>query len=78
MSIAAVPESSRSAGPWASRRPPIASSRPARARDGVENERLLGPIREVHAASYYAYGARRMWIAPTGRRAGGALRRLSG
>ncbi len=26
----------------------------------VEDERLLGRIREVHAANYYAYGYRRM------------------
>jgi putative transposase len=29
----------------------------------VEDERLLGRIREVHAANYYAYGYRRMWKA---------------
>ena len=29
----------------------------------VEDERLLGRIRELHAANYYAYGYRRMWIA---------------
>jgi putative transposase len=29
----------------------------------VEDERLLGVIREVHAANYYAYGYRRMWKA---------------
>ncbi len=29
----------------------------------VEDERLLGRIRELHAANYYAYGARRMWKA---------------
>jgi hypothetical protein len=32
------------------------------ARD-VEDERLLGRIRELHAANYYAYGYRRMWKA---------------
>jgi hypothetical protein len=26
----------------------------------VADERLLGRIREIHAANYYAYGARRM------------------
>jgi hypothetical protein len=26
----------------------------------VEDERLLGRIRELHAANYYAYGSRRM------------------
>jgi transposase InsO family protein len=31
----------------------------------VEDERLLGRIREVHAANYYAYGSRRMWRALT-------------
>jgi len=30
----------------------------------VEDERLLGRIRELHAADYYAYGSRRMWKAP--------------
>jgi putative transposase len=29
----------------------------------VEDERLLGRIRELHAANYYAYGSRRMWKA---------------
>jgi putative transposase len=29
----------------------------------VEDERLLGVIREVHAANYYAYGYRRTWKA---------------
>jgi putative transposase len=29
----------------------------------VEDERLLGRIRDVHAANYYAYGYRRMWKA---------------
>jgi putative transposase len=27
----------------------------------IEDERLLGRIRELHAANYYAYGSRRMW-----------------
>jgi putative transposase len=27
----------------------------------VEDERLLGRIRELHAVNYYAYGSRRMW-----------------
>ena len=27
----------------------------------LEDERLLGRIRELHAANYYAYGSRRMW-----------------
>jgi putative transposase len=31
----------------------------------VEDERLLGRIRDVHAANYYAYGYRRMWKALT-------------
>jgi transposase InsO family protein len=35
----------------------------ARSRRDVEDERLLGRIRELHAANYYAYGSRRMWIA---------------
>ena len=29
----------------------------------VEDERLLGRVRELHAANYYAYGYRRMWKA---------------
>ena len=29
----------------------------------IEDERLLGRIREIHAANYYAYGSRRMWKA---------------
>ena len=29
----------------------------------VEDERLLERIRELHAANYYAYGYRRMWLA---------------
>jgi putative transposase len=29
----------------------------------VEDERLLGRIRDVHAANYFAYGYRRMWKA---------------
>ena len=29
----------------------------------VEDERVLGRIRELHAANYYAYGYRRMWLA---------------
>jgi transposase InsO family protein len=29
----------------------------------VEDERLLGRIRELHASNYYAYGYRRMWKA---------------
>jgi putative transposase len=29
----------------------------------VEDERLLGRIREIHAANYHAYGYRRMWKA---------------
>ena len=32
-----------------------------RSRRAVEDERLLGRIRELHAANYYAYGYRRMW-----------------
>jgi putative transposase len=35
-----------------------AGRRSARA---VEDDRLLGRIRELHAANYYAYGYRRMW-----------------
>ena len=29
----------------------------------IEDERLLGRIRELHASNYYAYGYRRMWMA---------------
>jgi putative transposase len=32
-----------------------------RSKRAVEDERLLGRIRELHAANYYAYGYRRMW-----------------
>jgi putative transposase len=35
----------------------------ARSRRQVGDERLLGRIRELHAANYYAYGSRRMWKA---------------
>jgi putative transposase len=35
----------------------------ARSQRTIEDERLLGRIRELHAANYYAYGSRRMWIA---------------
>jgi len=34
-----------------------------RSRRAVEDERLLDRIRELHAANYYAYGSRRMWVA---------------
>jgi putative transposase len=34
-----------------------------RSRRSIEDERLLGRIRELHAANYYAYGSRRMWKA---------------
>jgi len=34
-----------------------------RSRRSLEDERLLGRIRELHAANYYAYGSRRMWKA---------------
>lgn len=34
-----------------------------RSRREIEDERLLGRIREFHAANYSAYGYRRMWIA---------------
>jgi putative transposase len=35
----------------------------ARSRRSLQDERLLARIRELHAANYYAYGSRRMWIA---------------
>jgi putative transposase len=44
-----------------------------RSRRAVEDERLVERIREVHAANYYAYGARRMWKAL--RRAGESVGR---
>jgi putative transposase len=50
-----------------------------RSRRAVEDERLLGRIRELHAANYYAYGYRRMWIAleRSGERVGrGRVQRL--
>jgi putative transposase len=34
-----------------------------RSRRAVEDERLVGLIRELHEANYYAYGYRRMWKA---------------
>ena len=55
--------SSRSAGPGR------VGVRVLRARErrvrpaGLEDERLLARIRELHAANYYAYGYRRMWKA---------------
>ena len=42
----------------------------------VEDERLLGRVRELHAVNYYAYGYRRMW--KTLRRAGPADVRTTG
>jgi putative transposase len=47
----------------------------ARSRRSLEDERLLGRIREVHAANYYAYGSRRMWVAL--RRAGEPVARCT-
>jgi putative transposase len=47
----------------------------ARSRRQVEDERLLGRIHELHAANYYAYGSRRMWIAL--RRAGEPVARCT-
>jgi putative transposase len=50
-----------------------------RSRRAVEDERLLGRICELHAANYYAYGYRRMWIAleRSGERVGrGRVQRL--
>ena len=49
MSIAIASASSRSAGPWACRRPRTTSAPPASAQPAsVEDERLLGVIRETH------------------------------
>jgi transposase InsO family protein len=45
------------------RRPPTTSVAAATGRGGVEDERLLARIRELHTANYYAYGYRRMWKA---------------
>jgi putative transposase len=61
-SIVAVSWSGRFAGLWACRCRllPPSDGRPAAS---LEDERLLGRIRELHAANYYAYGSRRMWIA---------------
>jgi putative transposase len=47
----------------------------ARSRRQLEDERLLGRIRTLHAANYYAYGSRRMWIAL--RRAGEPVARCT-
>ena len=56
--------SSRSAGPWACRRPRTTSARRASGRPvGVEDDRLLELIREIHARNYFAYGSWRMWKA---------------
>ena len=46
-----------------------------RSRRSLEGERLLERIRALHAASYYAYGSRRMWIAL--RRAGEPVARCT-
>jgi putative transposase len=46
-----------------------------RSRRSIEDERLLERIREVHAANYYAYGSRRMWVAL--RRAGEPVARCT-
>ena len=46
-----------------------------RSRRRLEDERLLGRIRELHRANYYAYGSRRMWIAL--RRAGEPVARCT-
>jgi putative transposase len=35
----------------------------ARSRRSLDDERLLARIRELHAANYYAYGSRRVWVA---------------
>lgn len=34
-----------------------------RSQRAIDDERLIGRIRELHAANYYAYGYRRMWKA---------------
>ncbi len=35
----------------------------ARSKRAIEDERLLETLRELHAANYFAYGYRRMWVA---------------
>jgi len=50
-----------SARRWACRRPRTISARLASARRELEDERLLGPIREVHRANYECYGYLRVW-----------------
>jgi putative transposase len=47
----------------------------ARSARSLRDERLLARIRELHAANYYAYGSRRMWIAL--RRAGEPVARCT-
>ena len=64
MSIAVASASSRSAGPWTCRRPPTTSARPASARSASSRTSGCSAcIGELHAANYYAYGYRRMWMA---------------
>jgi putative transposase len=64
MSTAAASASSRSAGPWACRRPPTTSAQSGhRSARAIADERLLERIEEVHAANYHAYGYRRTWKA---------------
>ena len=64
MSIVTASRSSRSAGPWACRRPPTTGARTGEwSARAVEDERLLELIRETHKANYFAYGYRRMWKA---------------
>ena len=56
--------SSRSAGPWACRRPRTTTARGASAlARAVEDERLLELIRATHKKNYEAYGYRRTWKA---------------
>jgi hypothetical protein len=72
-SAALVSGSSRSVRPWACRRPPTTTA---------TGQRLLGVIRELHAANYCAYGS--MWKAllrtaeQTGRTRVERLTRLDG
>ena len=64
MSSVVASGSSRSAGSWACRRPPTTSEPPVSGRPaGVEDERLLELIREIHRRNYFAYGSWRMWKA---------------
>src|SRR5437763_1437416 len=64
MRAALISGSSRSAGPWACRRPPITNAPRGSAVPGRwRTERLLEVIRTTHKRNYAAYGYRRTWKA---------------